>query len=62
MGKGERPEDTAPPEVFYNEEEAAKYTSNSRIIGIQARGGGGRDGARRRRRRLGGCAAAGRGP
>lgn len=30
-----RPEHTAPPEIFYNEAEAAKYTSNSRMIGIQ---------------------------
>jgi hypothetical protein len=51
MGKGERPEHTAPPEIFYNEEEARKYTTNSRMIAIQvglvgagrggARGGGG---------------------
>ncbi|KIY99408.1 hypothetical protein MNEG_8551 [Monoraphidium neglectum] len=36
MGKGERPEHTAPPEIFYNEEEARKYTTNSRMIAIQA--------------------------
>lgn len=36
MGKGFRPEHQAPPEVFYNEEEAAKYTSNSRVMSIQA--------------------------
>jgi len=30
-----RPEFTAPPEIFYNEDEAHKYTSNSRIIEIQ---------------------------
>jgi len=30
-----RPEHTAPPEVFYNEDEAEKYTANSRIIEIQ---------------------------
>mmetsp|Transcript_22591 Transcript_22591/g.62402 ORF Transcript_22591/g.62402 Transcript_22591/m.62402 type:complete len:147 (+) Transcript_22591:394-834(+) len=36
MGKGERPEHQAPPEIFYNESEAAKYTSNSRIMQIQA--------------------------
>jgi len=35
MGKGERPEHAAPPDVFYNEEEARKYTSNSRMIEIQ---------------------------
>lgn len=35
MGKGERPEHTAPPEIFYNDDEAAKYTSNSRMIAIQ---------------------------
>lgn len=31
-----RPEHLAPPEVFYNEDEARKYTQNSRIIDIQA--------------------------
>jgi len=30
-----RPEHQAPPEVFYNEEEAQKYTTNTRIIEIQ---------------------------
>ncbi|XP_063062318.1 probable 18S rRNA (guanine-N(7))-methyltransferase [Engraulis encrasicolus] len=30
-----RPEHMAPPEVFYNEDEAKKYTQNSRIIEIQ---------------------------
>ncbi|KAJ3168335.1 hypothetical protein HDU88_001775 [Geranomyces variabilis] len=30
-----RPEHSAPPEIFYNEDEATKYTSNSRIISIQ---------------------------
>ncbi|KAL3182724.1 hypothetical protein MRX96_045858 [Rhipicephalus microplus] len=30
-----RPEYSAPPELFYNEEEAEKYTSNSRIMEIQ---------------------------
>eukprot|EP00775_Hariotina_reticulata_P003794 gene3794-4052_t len=35
MGKGERPEHTAPPEIFYNESEARKYTSNTRMIAIQ---------------------------
>ncbi|CAL1293912.1 unnamed protein product [Larinioides sclopetarius] len=30
-----RPEHVAPPEIFYNEEEAKKYTSNSRMIEIQ---------------------------
>jgi len=30
-----RPELKAPPEVFYNEEEARKYTSNTRMIEIQ---------------------------
>jgi hypothetical protein len=35
MGKGERPEHTAPPEIFYNEDEARKYTTNSRMISIQ---------------------------
>lgn len=32
---GKRPEHQAPPEVFYNEEEATKYTTNSRMIEIQ---------------------------
>lgn len=36
MGRGERPEHSAPPEVFYNEDEARKYTSNSRMMAIQA--------------------------
>ncbi|XP_063628507.1 probable 18S rRNA (guanine-N(7))-methyltransferase [Cydia splendana] len=31
-----RPEFQAPPEIFYDEEEARKYTQNSRIIDIQA--------------------------
>ncbi|KAH9641468.1 hypothetical protein HF086_006084 [Spodoptera exigua] len=31
-----RPEHQAPPEVFYNEDEARKYTQNSRIMDIQA--------------------------
>jgi hypothetical protein len=35
MGKSERPEHTAPPEIFYNEDEARKYTTNSRMINIQ---------------------------
>lgn len=35
MGKSERPEHTAPPEIFYNSEEARKYTTNSRIMQIQ---------------------------
>uniref|UniRef100_H3CQK2 18S rRNA (guanine-N(7))-methyltransferase n=1 Tax=Tetraodon nigroviridis TaxID=99883 RepID=H3CQK2_TETNG len=30
-----RPEHSAPPEVFYNEEEAKKYSQNSRMIEIQ---------------------------
>ena len=30
-----RPEHTAPPEVFYNDIEAKKYTQNSRMIQIQ---------------------------
>ncbi|XP_055346618.1 probable 18S rRNA (guanine-N(7))-methyltransferase [Paramacrobiotus metropolitanus] len=33
-GRG-RPEYQAPPEIFYNDDEARKYTSNSRIMGIQ---------------------------
>jgi len=31
-----KPEHQAPPEIFYNEDEAAKYTSNTRIMQIQA--------------------------
>uniref|UniRef100_A0A672PW36 BUD23 rRNA methyltransferase and ribosome maturation factor n=2 Tax=Sinocyclocheilus grahami TaxID=75366 RepID=A0A672PW36_SINGR len=30
-----RPEHMAPPEVFYNEQEAKKYSQNSRMIEIQ---------------------------
>lgn len=37
MGRGERPELAAPPDVFYNDEEARKYTTNSRMIEIQVR-------------------------
>lgn len=35
MGKGERPEHAAPADIFYNEEEASKYTTNTRMIAIQ---------------------------
>ena len=35
MVHGERPEHTAPPDVFYNDTEARKYTTNSRIMNIQ---------------------------
>jgi len=35
MGRGGRPELVAPPEVYYNDDEAQKYTNNSRIINIQ---------------------------
>ncbi|DBA73659.1 TPA: hypothetical protein ACH3X2_009642 [Trebouxia sp. C0005] len=35
MGKSERPEHTAPPDIYYNAEEARKYTTNSRIMRIQ---------------------------
>ncbi len=35
MTRGDRPEVAAPPEIFYNEEEARKYTTNSRMIAIQ---------------------------
>ena len=35
MGRGDRPEHTAPPEIFYGEEEARKYTTNSRMMAIQ---------------------------
>ncbi len=31
-----RPEHSAPPEVFYNESEARKYTTNTRMVNIQA--------------------------
>jgi 18S rRNA (guanine1575-N7)-methyltransferase len=31
-----RPEHTAPPEIFYNDTEARKYTGNSRVVAIQA--------------------------
>ena len=30
-----RPEEIAPPEIFYNETEARKYTTSSRMIEIQ---------------------------
>ncbi|GAA5945948.1 hypothetical protein JCM1841_003420 [Sporobolomyces salmonicolor] len=33
---GNRPEHIAPPEVFYNAQEASKYTSNTRVQSIQA--------------------------
>ena len=36
MGKGDRPEHTAPPEIFYNDDEARKYTDNTRMIAIQS--------------------------
>ncbi|KAI9175932.1 18S rRNA (guanine1575-N7)-methyltransferase [Blastocladiella emersonii ATCC 22665] len=32
-----RPEHLAPPELFYNDTEAKKYTQNSRIVDVQAR-------------------------
>jgi 18S rRNA (guanine1575-N7)-methyltransferase len=35
MGRHDRPEHAAPPEIFYNDTEARKYTENSRIIKIQ---------------------------
>ncbi|XP_002738464.1 18S rRNA (guanine-N(7))-methyltransferase-like [Saccoglossus kowalevskii] len=35
MASGKRPEHQAPPEIFYDEVEARKYTSNSRMIEIQ---------------------------
>ncbi|XP_071110822.1 18S rRNA (guanine-N(7))-methyltransferase-like [Haliotis cracherodii] len=35
MASSGRPERQAPPEIYYNEDEAQKYTSNSRIIEIQ---------------------------
>lgn len=39
MGRGDRPEHTAPPEIFYGEDEARKYTTNTRMMAIQARAG-----------------------
>ena len=30
-----RPETLAPPEIYYNQDEASKYSNNSRIISIQ---------------------------
>ncbi|XP_046892179.1 probable 18S rRNA (guanine-N(7))-methyltransferase [Hypomesus transpacificus] len=33
---GRRPEHMAPPEVYYNQEEAKKYSQNSRMIEIQS--------------------------
>ncbi|PIO30816.1 hypothetical protein AB205_0163490 [Aquarana catesbeiana] len=35
-GSVRRPEQTGPPELFYNEDQARKYTQNSRIIEIQS--------------------------
>ena len=35
MGRGDRPEYQNPPEIFYNDEEAAKYTTSSRMVEIQ---------------------------
>eukprot|EP01024_Parvocaulis_polyphysoides_P029872 TRINITY_DN27096_c0_g1_i1.p1 TRINITY_DN27096_c0_g1~~TRINITY_DN27096_c0_g1_i1.p1 ORF type:complete len:291 (+),score=48.83 TRINITY_DN27096_c0_g1_i1:256-1128(+) len=35
MGKSGRPEHSAPPEIYYNEDEARKYTQNSRIMYVQ---------------------------
>jgi len=35
MASGRRPEHQAPPELFYNETEARKYTSNTRMIEIR---------------------------
>jgi len=36
MSSNKKPEHQAPPEIFYNEDEAAKYTNNTRIMQIQA--------------------------
>ena len=36
MSNNKKPEHQAPPEIFYNEDEAAKYTNNTRIMQIQA--------------------------
>lgn len=35
MGKGDRPEHTNPPDIFYNDAEARKYTTSSRMVEIQ---------------------------
>lgn len=35
MGKGDRPEHSAPPEHFYDASEAVKYTTSSRVMEIQ---------------------------
>lgn len=37
MVKGERPEFTAPPDIFYNDTEARKYTTSSRMENIQVK-------------------------
>ncbi|XP_077968041.1 18S rRNA (guanine-N(7))-methyltransferase-like [Styela clava] len=37
MSSHKRPELQAPPEIFYNENEAQKYTTNSRMMEIQAK-------------------------
>ncbi|XP_022342193.2 18S rRNA (guanine-N(7))-methyltransferase-like [Crassostrea virginica] len=36
MASGGRPERQAPPEIFYNEDEAKKYSTNTRMIEIQS--------------------------
>ena len=36
MSINKKPEHQAPPEIFYNEDEAAKYTNNTRIMQIQS--------------------------
>ena len=35
MGRSDRPENAAPPEIFYDDTEARKYTENSRMVAIQ---------------------------
>lgn len=35
MGRSDRPENAAPPEIFYDDTEARKYTENSRMVSIQ---------------------------
>lgn len=37
MTRGDRPELTAPPEYYYNDNEAEKYTHNTRIMTVQAK-------------------------
>ena len=36
MANNKKPEHQAPPEIYYNEDEAVKYTNNTRIMQIQS--------------------------